>query len=279
MSFAYRPAVAGTNPIFCIRDWIGTSSRFAYARALMACALLLLTATLSAQQFSALLITETAGWQHESSFAAIPALNEMAQRHDFRLDLKQKAMPLTADQLKNYDVIIMVNTTGDVFTDAEQQVFEDFIRSGKGWVGVHAAADTEYDWKWYTDMVGHMFYIHPHVQTAMVDVHDTKFPGLENWPARRLWTDEFYEYLDAERKPGFNYLITVDEKTYQTDANWGPGKVSKGHGDFHPMSWYHNYDGGRAWYTNFGHVPAVFDDPAFREHLYGGIFWAVRGVK
>ena len=242
-------------------------------------ALLCAAAGLHAQQFSALLIVQTAGWQHESTFTAIPAVEALAKRHDFRLDLKQRAMPLTADQLKRYDVVIMINTTGDIFNDAEQKVFEEYIQSGKGWVGVHAASDTEYDWPWYTEMVGHMFHIHPHVQTAMLDVHDTTFPGLERWPKRVMWTDEFYEYIDGTRRPNFNYLITVDESTYDINAQWGPDKKAKGHGDFHPMSWYHNYDGGRAWYTNFGHVPAVFDDPAFLNHLYGGIYWAATGNK
>ena len=232
-----------------------------------------------AQQFTVMLVVQTAGWQHESTFNAIPAMERLAKRHDFKLVLKQRAMPVTAEQLADVDALVMINTTGDVFSDDEQAAIEQFVRSGKGWVGVHAAADTEYDWKWYTDMVGHMFYIHPHVQTAMVDVHDTSFPGMTGWAKRRMWTDEYYEYLDGARKPHLNYLITVDEKTYTTDANWGPGKVAKGHGDFHPVSWYHEYDGGRAWYTNFGHVPATFEDPDFLHHLYGGIFWAATGKK
>ena len=239
---------------------------------------LFFSGSLAAQQFRALLVVQTAGWQHESTFNAIPALEKLAARHDFALDLKQRAMPVHDEMLKNYDVVIFVNTTGDIFTDEEQAAFERYLQSGKGWVGVHAAADTEYDWQWYKDMVGHMFKIHPHVQTAMVDVHDTSFPGLTGWPARRMWTDEFYEYLDGSKKPGFNYLVTVDESTYDWKAKWGDNEA-RGHGDFHPISWYHNYDGGRAWYTNFGHVPAVFEDTAFLDHLYGGIFWAATGKR
>lgn len=240
---------------------------------------LLFTSALAAQQFRALLIVQTAGWQHESSFDAIPALQKLADRHSFRLDLKQKAIPLSDRMLENYDVVIMLNTTGDVFNDDEQAAMERFIQAGKGWVGVHAASDTEYDWKWYTDMVGHMFKIHPVVQTAMLDVHDNTFPGLNTWPKRMMWTDEYYEYKDGTKKDGFNYLLTVDEKTYDWHAKWGPDNEAKGHGDFHPMSWYHDYDGGRAWYTNLGHVPAVFSDVNFLNHLYGGIYWAAKGKK
>jgi len=159
-----------------------------FKNVLCTCVLALMCSFLNAQQFSVLLITETAGWQHESSFAAIPAVRELAERHDFKVELKQKAMRLNDDWLAKHDVILMVNTTGDIFNDAEQAAIEKFIRAGKGWVGVHAASDTEYDWKWYTDMVGHMFKIHPVVQTAMVDVHDNAFPGLSTWPKRRMWT-------------------------------------------------------------------------------------------
>ncbi len=247
---------------------------------LCTCVLALLCfGTLSAQQFKALLVVQTAGWQHESTFSALPAMEKMAARHDFKLDLKQRAMPVNDKMLANYDVVIFINTTGDIFNDAEQMAMEKFIQSGKGWVGVHAASDTEYDWKWYTDMVGHMFKIHPVVQTAMVDVHDSSFPGLEGWPKRKMWTDEFYEYKDGTKKEGFNYLVTVDESTYDWQAQWGPDNKAKGHGDFHPMSWNHEYDGGRAFYTNFGHVPAVFEDPDFLQHLYGGIWWAAKGKR
>ncbi|MBC6994028.1 ThuA domain-containing protein [Neolewinella lacunae] len=234
---------------------------------------------LNAQQFKALMVVQTAGWQHESTFDAIPALQKLAKLHDFTLDVKQRAMPLTDQQLARYDVLLMVNTTGDVFTDAEQGAVERFIQSGKGWVGVHAASDTEYDWKWYTDMVGHMFHIHPVVQTAMLEVQEPDFPGLTAWPKRMLWTDEYYEYKDGSKKPGFNYVLTVDESTYDITANWGGDRIAKGHGDFHPIAWYHNYDGGRAFYTNLGHVPAVFGEPAFLQHLYGGIWWAAKGKK
>ncbi len=245
---------------------------------LCTCALALFCSlSLSAQQFRALLVVQTAGWQHESTFNAIPAMEKLAARHDFKLDLKQRAMPINDDMLKNYQVVIFINTTGDIFTDDEQAAFERYLQSGKGWVGVHAASDTEYDWKWYTDMVGHMFKIHPVVQTAMLDVHDNEFPGLTSWPKRLLWTDEYYEYKDGKRKDNFNYLLTVDESTYNINAQWGPDNKAVGHGDFHPVSWYHNYDGGRAWYTNLGHVPAVFEDPNFLTHLYGGIYWAATG--
>ena len=234
-----------------------------------------LSAGLSAQQFRALLVTETAGWHHGSITAGIPALEELAKRHEFVLDRQQDAIPISDKGLENYDVIIMLSTTGDIFNDEEQAAFERFIQSGKGYVGIHAASDTEYDWAWYTRLVGRMFKIHPRNQTAMLDVVDHNFPGLERWPDRLLWTDEWYEFQDAT-VDDLHYLVTVDESSYEPKADWG-AKKGEGMGDMHPISWYHEYDGGRAFYTALGHIDDTYKDNLFLQHIYGGIYWAATG--
>ncbi|MEM9835391.1 MAG: ThuA domain-containing protein [Bacteroidota bacterium] len=244
-------------------------------RVLLVCFVVFAASVLKAQQFNALLITETAGWHHESITAAVPALEGLAERHHFGLDRYQSGEPLTAKLLARYDVIIMVNTTGDIFTEQEQAAFEAFIRSGKGFVGVHAASDTEYDWPWYTQLVGRMLVIHPAIQTAMLDVADTNFPGLANWPKRLLWTDEWYEFSE-EKVAGLHYLLSVDESTFDPEADWGR-VAGKGMGDFHPIAWYHEFAGGRSFYTALGHIPAVYQERLFLEHLYGGIYWAATG--
>ena len=68
----------------------------------------------------------------------------------------------------------------------------------------------------------------------------------------------------------------IDEKTFETKVQWGE-KIGRGMGDFHPIAWYQNYDGGRSFYTAMGHLPAVFNDEKFKTHLYGGIYWAATG--
>lgn len=231
--------------------------------------------SLSAQQFRALLITETAGWHHASISSAERAMEALAARHHFDLDLYQPGMALTSQMLEPYDVAIFINTTHDIFDEEEQTAFEKFIQSGKGFVGVHAASDTEYDWEWYTKLVGHMFVIHPAIQTAMLDVVDRDFPGLERWPDRLLFTDEWYEFTPATVE-GLNYLITIDENSYDPKADWGT-KKGEGMGDLHPIAWYHEYDGGRSFYTAMGHMHEVFSEKLFLEHLYGGIYWAATG--
>ncbi len=202
-------------------------------------------------------------------------MEALAKRHQFRLDRHQDAMPLNDEQLARYDVIILVNTTGDIFSEAEQAAFERFIQAGKGFVGIHAASDTEYDWPWYNRLVGRMFVIHPVIQTAMLEVQKADFPGLARWPKRLLWTDEWYEFTD-EKTPGLQYLLTVDESTFDPKADWGRAK-GVGMGDFHPIAWYHTFDGGRSFYTALGHMDEVYEEPLFLEHVYGGIYWAATG--
>ena len=154
---------------------------------------------------------------------------------------------------------------------------ERFIQGGKGFVGIHSASDTEYDWLWYTKLVGRMFHIHPPTQTAKLTVLDKAFPGLQGFADGRLWTDEWYEF-GPEKTEGLQYILGVDESTYNPKAD-GRNKKGQGMGSFHPVSWYHNYDGGRSFYTALGHVPATFSDAAFLQHIYAGIRWAATGKK
>jgi type 1 glutamine amidotransferase len=237
-------------------------------------------------QFKALLITETAGWHHESIPAGIIAINELAATHNFEVTHQQSAIKITEDILKNYDVVIFLSTTADIFDGDEQKAFEKYIESGKGYVGVHAAADTEYDWEWYTQLVGRMFHIHPAQQTAKLNIVDHNFPGLEHFPDTLLWTDEWYQY-GPEKTKGLHYLIGVDENSYNPVVTWKNSDVDangkmvdrtgNGMGKFHPISWYHEFDGGRAFYTGLGHIAKVYENQWFLDHLYGGIYYAATG--
>ncbi|CAD5256812.1 MULTISPECIES: ThuA domain-containing protein [unclassified Imperialibacter] len=229
-----------------------------------------------AQQFKVLLFTKTAGFHHVSIHEGVDGVRALASRHNFSVDWQENASVFNDKQLANYDVVIFLSTTSDILNDEQQAAFEKYIKSGKGWVGVHAAADTEYEWEWYTKMVGMMFQVHPQQQTAYLDVVDSNFPGMERFPKRLLWTDEWYEYQKPFKSDDLKFLLTVDEKSYDASTNWG-GTARKGMGDFHPIAWYHDYDGGRAFYTGLGHIGAIYSDQTFLDHLYGGIYWAATG--
>lgn len=246
--------------------------KFSFVVGILLSALLACSPTAQAEQFKVLLFTKTAGWHHDAVHAGVSAVQELGRLHDFGVFWSADARRVMNDaELAKYGAVIFLLTTGDVLDEAEQAAFERYIRKGGGFVGVHSAADTEYDWPWYTRMVGHMFKAHPAVQTAVLQVRERDFPGMERFAPRTLFTDEWYEFGPAT-SDRLRYLLSVDESTYRAATRLGPGM-----GAFHPVAWYQPYEGGRAFYTALGHLPATYRDPVFLHHLYGGIYWSATG--
>jgi uncharacterized protein len=226
-------------------------------------------------QFRVLLFTKTDGFHHESINEGVTAIKQLAQRHTFSVDWQENASVFNDKNLEKYQCVVFLNTTGNILNTEQKAAFEKFIRGGKGYVGIHSASDTEYDWAWYTKLVGMMFKIHPQQQTAYLNVVDGNFPGMDRFPKRLLWTDEWYEFKQI-LLPDLKYLVSVDEKSYNPAVKWGDNE-GKGMGAFHPISWYHNYDGGRSFFTALGHIPLTYSDQTFLDHIYGGIYWAATG--
>ena len=253
-------------------------NRFKFAAAFIMLQLLISSNTFAQKQFKVLMITTTRGWHHESLHAGVVAIQQLAARNSFEVVLLENPTGFTDKYVEQFQAILFLNTTGDIFNAEEQKVMERFIKSGKGFVGIHSASDTEYEWDWYTKMVGRMFHIHPAVQTAKMKILDPKFPGLQGFADGKLWTEEWYEF-GPEKSADLTYILGVDEETYSPKADWGVRAKGVGMGKVHPLAWYHNYDGGRAFYTALGHLPTNFSEPAFLDHLYAGIFWAATGKK
>ncbi len=229
---------------------------------------------LQAQQFKVMLFTKTNGFHHTAINEGVDAIRTMSKKHHFAVDWHEDPTNFNDKNLEKYQVVIFLLTTGDILNEEQQMALTKFINSGKGFVGIHSASDTEYGWEWYTKMIGMMFKIHPQIQTARLNVIDANFPGMERMPNSFFWTDEWYEF-GPRLNDNLNILLKIDETSYDPNAKWGDN-VGKGMGD-HPISWYHDYDGGRAFYTALGHVPENYDDRLFVEHLYGAIYWAATG--
>ena len=244
-------------------------------QSIAAITLLGFTQVIHAKQFKALLFTKTAGWHHSSIHEGVSAMRKLSDLHHFDLDWHEDAKQFNDNNLAQYDVVIFLLTTGDVLNVEQQSALKKFIAQGKGFVGVHSASDTEHKWPWFQGLVGRSFIIHPAIQTAKLSVIDNSFPGVEFLPSNFLWTDEYYEFTD-ENSDKLKYVLTVDETSYTPGAQWGDVKTD-GMGEFHPISWYQNYAGGRSFYTALGHMPASYSQPMFLSHLYGGIYWAATG--
>lgn len=210
-----------------------------------------------------LVFSKTAGFRHGSIPDGVAALTRMARELRVVMDFTEDSAAFNGDNLARYRAVIFLNTTGDVLDDRQQASFERYIRGGGGYVGVHAATDTEFEWPWYGRLAGAYFDGHPPIQPAMLDVVDATHPSTRGLPSRWQRTDEWYDFRSID--PSIKVLITIDETSY-TGAKTGAK---------HPMAWYHEFDGGRAFYTGGGHTAESYTDPAFLGHLTGGITWVL----
>jgi cytochrome c len=221
-------------------------------------------------QPSILLFSKTAGFRHESIPAGITALQGLAQQHGFGLTQTEDARQFTDQTLGTFAAVVFLSTTGDLLIADEEAAFERYIAAGHGFIGVHAAADCEYNWAYYGGLVGAYFAGHSLVVPASVKLEPVTHVALTGVPSPWQRTDEWYGFRTNPR-PATTVLLTVDETSY--DA--GQGTM----GADHPVAWYHEYQGGRAFYTALGHTSESFSDPVFLGHLLGGIQWAAGLVQ
>lgn len=214
-----------------------------------------------------LVFSKTMGYHHANIADGIIAIEKLGKDNNFSIDSTTDASLFTDHNLKKYKAIIFLSTTGDVLNEQEQQALENYIHNGGGYVGIHAATDTEFDWPWYNKLVGAYFKSHPKQQNATVLLQDSIFIATNHLPKEWKRFDEWYNFKSLQLADA-HILLTLDESTYQGGEN----------GQFHPVSWYHDFEGGRAFYTALGHTKESFSDPLFLTHLLGGIQYAM-GIK
>ncbi|MDX1736027.1 MAG: ThuA domain-containing protein [Halioglobus sp.] len=210
-----------------------------------------------------LVFSKTLGYRHASIGAGRRALQALARDAGYDLHLTEDAGVFNDEALAQFAAVVFLNTTGDVLDAAQQAAFERYIRAGGGFVGVHSASDTEYDWPWFGELVGARFDGHPEIQPARLRVVDNDHPATRTLPDPWRRTDEWYNFRDIV--PDLNWLITIDESSYTGGTN----------GEAHPMAWYRHFDGGRSFYTAMGHTAASYREDTFLEHLRGGLAWAI----
>ncbi|MCY1138047.1 ThuA domain-containing protein [Actinoplanes sp. Pm04-4] len=207
-----------------------------------------------------LVFSKTAGFRHGSIPAGIAAIRELGAANGFAVTATEDAGQFTPANLARYDAVVFLSTTGDVLDPAQQTAFESYVENGGGFAGVHAAADTEYDWPWYEDLVGAYFHSHPANQTATVHVEDRGNASTAHLPQNWSRYDEWYNYRTNPRSAA-KVLATLDESSYSGGTM----------GSDHPITWCKNVGSGRAWYTGLGHTDESYAEPLFRRQLLGGI--------
>ena len=175
------------------------------------------------------------------------------------------AKVFSAESLRDFDGVIFLSTTGDLPVP-DLTGFLDWVKSGKAFIGFHAATDTFKNSDAYCDMIGGHFAGHPWGaggEHAFV-VHEPGHRVTAMFPERFRWQDEIYQY-DLRYKPeNLRVLLSLDMQASSPKEPWHV-----------PVAWVRDYGKGRVFSTNFGHNDATWHNPMFQKHMLEGIAWAV----
>ena len=233
--------------------------------------------------YHVLVVGKTLGFRHSHIDDTTRAVIQLGEEHGFDVEVWDPAQPsltlastpfTTATDLSKYATIIFaspVDGTNNLdparprlLDDTELAAFQGYIRSGGGYVGLHAATDSMHTVPWYSQLTGGgaRFRNHPAQQTATMRVESPTHPSTTMLPAEWVRFDEWYNYTTNPRED-VHVLITLDESTY-TGGSMGAD---------HPLAWCQNFEGGRSWYEGAGHTDATWSDPLFLSHVLGGIEW------
>jgi len=219
------------------------------------------------KEIKVLIFSKTNGYRHQSIPNGIEAIKKLGEENGFGVYATEDSTYFTIDNLKQYKAIIFLSPTGEILGEDQQNAMQTYIRKGGGFVGIHAATDCEYKWPWYVKLVGASFDSHPKQQQAKLIIVDKKNPATKGLPAVWERFDEWYNFKNIN--PDIKVLIKIDETSYTGGKN----------GANHPMAWYHSYEGGRAFYTEFGHTNESYSDTLFLGHLLAGIKYAMHVKK
>jgi len=216
-----------------------------------------------------LIFSKTQGWRHKSIEPGIEHFSAALSQKGIQVVASENAKMFNDTDLSTFSAVIFLNTTGDILNPQQQVAMERYIQAGGGFVGIHSATDTESagEWYWYRRLVGGVFAGHPsipsNVQTARVQVLTKVHPSTAHLADNFMMADEWYDFKSlSDRRTD---LLKVDEKSYQ----------GGGHKGYHPIAWYHDFDGGRSFYTGIGHNAENFTNPDYMQHVLGGIEYAM----
>lgn len=216
-----------------------------------------------------LVFTKIAGFRHNSIETGVATLQRIGEERGWTVIETQNGAAFNAEFLSRFDVVVWLSTTWDVLNLEQEKAFESFIEGGGGYVGVHAASDTEYEWEWYSYLVGAYLTGHPsfpNIRNADVFIEDPDHPTTFFLP--QIWNrdDEWYSFDKNPRdNPSLRILASLDEGSYD------PGNYAMGD---HPVIWCQEVENGRAFYTALGHTAESFSERNYLLHLTAAIEWA-----
>lgn len=226
------------------------------------------------KQLNVLVFSKTVGYRHASISSGLKIVYDLSKEENWLITATENSSLITDEFLANFDVAVFLNPTQDVFDEKQQKAFEQFIANSKGFVGVHAAADCEYDWPRYGQLNGAYFRTHPPAQEATIIIEDTSHPAMKPFEGMKTYTtfDEWYSFKENPRDK-VNVLARLDESTIKEskDDKWKMGD--------HPLIWWQDLDGSRSFYTVFGHTHEAFQNKLVIEHIKAAINWAGKRIN
>ncbi len=219
-----------------------------------------------------LLFSHTTGYRHASIEPGIAAIEAMGQREGFAVDASEDPAVFTPQKLSHYGAIVLLSTTtnpkdasSEWFVGARREALMGFVHRGGGIVGIHAASDSHYFWPWYGQMIGAVFDHHPKgTPTGTVRVVDADHPSTRGLPTEASRADEWYHFKPHD-------WMAVHALVMFEPSSIGESDVAP-----YPISWCHDFEGGRVFYTAMGHTAESYSEPFFLQHLAGGIKWALK---
>jgi len=212
------------------------------------------------------------GYVHTNIPMAVAAIQEMGKQKGFSVDVSDTPTVFTDANLRKYDALIFTSTNNDVFDTDEQKVaFMRYVQAGGGFVGIHSVTGTERKWEWFKRLVGGTFVRHAKHQKFKQVVLDKSHPATAQLPANWEVNDECYYVTTIN--PDLRVVLAHD----LTSVN-DPEKPLW-FGNSYPSAWYHEWDGGKQFYTALGHDGTMYNDPVFRQHILGGLQWVLAGNR
>ena len=217
-----------------------------------------------------LYLTHTAGFRHDVLPLSHEVVRELGRASGaFDVTVTEDTSVISEAGLRAYDAVFFY-TTGELpVDDSQKRALLELVRSGKGFAGAHSATDTFYKWPEYGEMIGAYFDGHPWHQNVVVRVEDPRHPATRRLPETFEITDEIYQFRSWSRDR-VHVLLSLDPASVDLSAKG----VNRKDRDF-AVAWTRRYGAGRVFYTALGHRPEVWKDERFRQHLLGGIRWAL----
>ncbi len=212
----------------------------------------------------------------EAMAASEQMLQDLATENDWSVVRTNSGAAFTSEILRQFDVVIWDNVSGDVLTLSQRDAFRAYVEAGGGFVGLHGAGGNRfYAWHWYVNtLIGTQYIGHPHdpqIEEGTVRIEAGEDCLSNEVPDVWAVEDEWYAFVANPREAGARILATVDESSISTTGLFG---ADLSMGDDHPVIWAREVAQGRSFYSALGHAPQVYADPVYRRLVANGVRWA-----